>query len=141
MEIAENMESIQKDDPNPEMSEWVEELERQRALFGERVIYVSAQLFGSALRATGFLPQVDGRELRFRLLPQTSPAYFPLEMSVFLPLHSTDAEFEIYRDSKGILGFEATIWLNGLMGEEQTIVRFSESLEIVMFAEYEPPQQ
>ena len=38
-------ESIQKDDPNPDMSEWVEELERQRALFGERVIYVSAQLF------------------------------------------------------------------------------------------------
>ena len=63
------MEPIQKDDPNPEMSAWVEELERQRALFGERAIYVSAQLFGSALRATGFLPQLDGRELRFRLLP------------------------------------------------------------------------
>ena len=69
-------------------------------------------------------------------LPTTS-----LEMSVLLPLRSTDAEVEIYRDSKGILGFEATIWLNGLTGEEQTIVRFSESLEIVMFAEYEPPQE
>jgi len=135
------MESIRKDDPNPEMSAWVEELERQRALFGERAIYVSAQFLGSALRSTGFLPQVDEPQLLFRLLPQTSQPDTSLYMSVLLPERSTEAEFEIYRDPKGRLGFGVTIWLFGLGRPEQTIVYFSESQDIVDFAERESPQE
>jgi hypothetical protein len=135
------MESIRRDDPSPEMSAWVEELERQRALFGERVIYVGAQFLGSALHATGFLPRVDGRELHFQLLQQTTPAYFPLDMSVLLPVLSTGVEFDIYRDPQGRVGFGVTIWLFGLTGQEKTIIHFSESPDIVIFAEYEAPQE
>jgi len=129
------------EDLYPTLADWVEEVMRQREVFGEREIYVCGSFPGNSLRTTAFLPVVDEQGMHFPLRPQVSQPAFPPEITVLLPGSQGAAECRIRTDAKGFRLFSAEIWPFGLESGMRTAIHFSEIQELVTFAECESQQE